>query len=90
MAETVAKGIAKLEEEMTQPHVILKRVKYRSKLPGMRYIDPGSGELVTFEHMIGRWRDYKFLRDGRHVRLATPEEIKAAGWKPGGKDGGKA
>lgn len=79
MAETVAKGIAKLREEMQQPHVVTRRLKYRSRLEGERYIDPGTGELVTFEHMLDRWRDYKFLRDGRHIRLATPEEIEAAG-----------
>lgn len=72
----IPKGIAKLNEEKAQPHVILQRVKYRSRLPGERYIDPGSGELVTFEH-IEDWRNYKALRDGRHIRLATPEEIKA-------------
>lgn len=73
----IPKGIAKLNEEKAQPHVVLRRIKYRSKLPDERYIDPDTGELVTFEH-IEDWRNYKFLRDGRHIRLATPQEIKAA------------
>jgi hypothetical protein len=76
MSDT-AKGVAKLKEEQKLPHVILKRVKYRSRLPGERYIDPGTGELVTFEH-IEDWRNYKALRDGGHIRLATTDEIKAA------------
>jgi hypothetical protein len=74
---TIPKGVAKLNEEKAQPHVVLRRTKYRSRLPGERYIDPGTGEVVTFEH-IEDWRQYKDLRDGRHIRLATPEEIKAA------------
>lgn len=78
MMSDIPKGIAKLQQEMQQPHVVLRRIKYRSRLEGERYIDPGTGELVTFEHMLDRWRDYKQLRDGRHVRLATPEEAQAA------------
>jgi len=73
----IAKGVAKFKEEQKLPHVILKRVKYRSHLPDERYIDPGTGELVTFKH-IADWRNYKALRDGGHIRLATAEEIKAA------------
>lgn len=71
------KGVAKLKEEMKLPHVVLKRIKYRSRLPDERYIDRGTGELVTFEH-ITEWRNYQALRDGHHVRLATADEIKAA------------
>ena len=77
MSDNLPKGVAKFKEEQSRPHVILRRVKYRSHLPGERYIDPGTGELVTFEH-ITDWRNYKALRDGGHVRLATAEEIKAA------------
>lgn len=73
----IAKGVTKFKEEQKLPHVILKRVKYRSRLPNERYIDPGTGELVTFEH-IEDWRNYKALRDGGHIRLATAEEIQAA------------
>ena len=82
----MSKGIDKLNEEKLLPHVVLKRIKYRSHLDGERYIDPGTGELVTFEH-ITEWRSYKALRDGRHIRLATADEIKAA---DAAKKGGKA
>lgn len=75
-----SKGIDKLNEEKKLPHVVTRRIKYRSRLEGERYIDPNTGELVTFEH-IEDWRSYKALRDGRHIRLATAAEIKAAGGK---------
>jgi hypothetical protein len=32
------------------PHEVLTRIKYRSHLPGERYIDPGA-ETPTFEHL---------------------------------------
>ncbi len=77
MSDNLPKGVAKFKEEQKLPHVILRRVKYRSHLPGERYIDPGTGELVNFEH-IEDWRNYKALRDGGHIRLATADEIQAA------------
>ncbi len=77
MSDNLPKGVAKFKEEQKLPHVILRRVKYRSHLPGERYIDPGTGELVNFEH-IEDWRNYKALRDGNHIRLATADEIQAA------------
>jgi hypothetical protein len=43
----------------TLPHPVLKRIKYRSKLDGQRYIDPGQEE-VTFEHLADE--DYALLR----------------------------
>jgi hypothetical protein len=85
----IAKGVAKYQEEQKRPHVILRRVKYRSHLPDERYIDPGTGELVTFEH-IADWRSYKALRDGNHIRLATAEEIKAAETAAKETKGGKS
>ena len=73
----IARGVAKLNEEKTRPHVVVNRVRYRRHMDGDRYIDPGTGELVTFEH-LDDWRKYKDLRDGGHIRLATADEIQAA------------
>lgn len=61
--------------EKTKPHNILKRIKYRSHLDGMRYINPGQ-EVVPFDHLSDR--DYTMLRRKRIispvVEIAADEE----------------
>lgn len=54
--------------EKTNKHEVLKRLKYRSKLPGERYIDPGA-ELVTFEHLSDV--AYLLLRRKKTIRPAV-------------------
>lgn len=53
--------------DKTKIHDILKRIKYRSKLEGQRYIDPGE-EQVTFEH----------LDDAGYLKLVKKKFIKPA------------
>lgn len=55
-------------------HEVCKRLKYRSHLDGVRYIDPYT-EQVTFEH----------LDDADYLLLIRSKKIKLAAEKPAAK-----
>lgn len=55
-------------KDKTKLHDITKRIKYQSRLPGARYIDPGT-EQVTFEHLSDT--DYLLLRRKRIIKPAA-------------------
>ena len=57
-----------------EKHDVCKRLKYRSHLDGMRYIEPYS-EQVTFEH----------LEDADYLLLIRSKKIKLAETKPAPK-----
>ncbi len=61
-------------------HDVLKRLKYRSKLPGERYIDPGQ-EQVTFDHLSDA--DYLLLLRKHIIRPAAPAPAKTKQSKDG-------
>lgn len=62
--------------DKSKKHDICKRVKYRSKLPDERYINPGD-EQVTFEH----------LADVDYLKLCKKGFIKPVATSKATKDG---
>ena len=52
-----------------KPHLVLRRIKYKSKQKGQRYIDGGTDEKVTFEHLEDA--GYMTLIQMRFIEPAT-------------------
>jgi len=65
--------IANAGENKKKKHDVLRRIKYRSRLKGERYINPGD-EQITLDHLS----DTDYLT-GLKCKLYTPASAKSGG-----------